>query len=218
MHYSFYKILLLWRFSMNYNYIEDLVKKSKDGNEYSKEKLIEEFRPFIINLSKRTFIPGYDYDDFINECYRILFRCLSLYKLESHRFVAYATNGIKNSINDLIRSSIKTNNIHGSGTAPFDNYVEETYKSDLPKIEDLLCTKYDSDCLNYAISHLSKEELNFVQHLFFENKTIKSYADKKDVCYSYAVKKKRYVLDKLFMYVNIYINPRCTNESYAEKP
>ncbi len=58
---------------MNYDYIENLVKQCKDGDETSKEKLIEEFRPFIINLSKRTFIPGYDYDDFKNECYRILF-------------------------------------------------------------------------------------------------------------------------------------------------
>lgn len=57
---------------MNYDYIEDLVRKSKDGDEVSKEKLIEEFRPFIFNLSKRTFIPGYDFDDFKNECYRIL--------------------------------------------------------------------------------------------------------------------------------------------------
>ena len=102
---------------MNYDYIEDLVRKSKDGDKTSKEKLIEEFRPFITNLSKRTFIPGYDFDDFRNECYRILFKCISLYRTESHRFVAYATNGIKNNINDLIRTSIKTNNIHGSGAA-----------------------------------------------------------------------------------------------------
>ena len=125
---------------MNYDYIENLVKQCKVGNESSKEKLIEEFRPFIINLSKRTFIPGYDYDDFKNECYRILFRCILLYKIESHRFVAYATNGIKNSINDLIRRNIQTNNIHGYGAAVYDNYVEETYKADTPEITDILCS------------------------------------------------------------------------------
>ena len=74
---------------MNYDYIEDLVIKSKSGDEVSKEKLIEEFRPFIFNLSKRTFIPGYDFDDFKHECYRILFKCISLYKTESHRFVRF---------------------------------------------------------------------------------------------------------------------------------
>ncbi|MDU1116758.1 MAG: sigma-70 family RNA polymerase sigma factor [Clostridium butyricum] len=203
---------------MNYDYIENLVKKSKDGDEYSKEKLIEEFKPFIINLSKRTFIPGYDFDDFRNECYRILFRCILLYKIESHRFVAYATNGIKNSINDLIRTSIKNSNIHGSGTTVYDNYIEETYKNDEPKIEEVLCSKYDSDCLKYAMSQLTEEELHLVDHLFYQNKTLKSFADKNKICYSYAVRKKRQVLDKLFMYVNIYLNPRCTNESYSETP
>lgn len=207
-------ILCFWRFSMNYDYIEDLVRKSKDGDEVSKEKLIEEFRPFIFNLSKRTFIPGYDFDDFKNECYRILFKCISLYKTESHRFVAYATNGIKNSINDLIRKNVKSNSIQNSGSiAPFDNYVEETFNSHSPQIEDILCSTYDSDCLKYAMSKLTEEELDLINHLFFEDKTLKSYSDKNEVCYSYAVKKKRYVLDKLFMYVNIYVNPRCSKKT-----
>lgn len=203
---------------MNYDYIENLVKQCKAGNESSKEKLIEEFRPFIINLSKRTFIPGYDYDDFKNECYRILFRCILLYKIESHRFVAYATNGIKNSINDLIRRNIQTNNIHGSGAAVYDNYVEETYNNDTPEITDILCSQYDNDCLKYALNKLTQDEIDLIHHLFYENKTLKSYTDEKDMCYSYAVKKKRYILDKLFMYVNIYLNPRCTNKSYLENP
>ena len=203
---------------MNYDYIENLVKQCKAGNESSKEKLIEEFRPFIINLSKRTFIPGYDYDDFKNECYRILFRCILLYKIESHRFVAYATNGIKNSINDLIRRNIQTNNIHGSGATVYDNYVEETYKADTLEITDILCSEYDNDCLKYALNKLTQDEIDLIHHLFYENKTLKSYTNKKGICYSYAVKKKRYILDKLFMYVNIYLNPRCTNESYTENP
>ena len=197
---------------MNYDYIENLVIQSKDGDESSKEKLIEEFRPFIINLSKRTFIPGYDYDDFKNECYRILFRCILLYKTESHRFVAYATNGIKNSINDLLRRNIQTNNIHGSGAAVYDNYVEETYKTDFPEITDILCSQYDNDCLKYALNELTQDEIDLINHLFYENKTLKSYTDEKCICYSYAVKKKRYILDKLFMYVNIYLNPRCTEK------
>lgn len=129
---------------MNYNYVEFLVQNAKASDKTSKEKLIEEFRPFIISLSTRTVIPGYDYDHFKNECYRILFKCISLYKTESLRFVAYAANGIKNSINDLIRISVKSSNINGLNAAPFDNYIEETYRSDNPQIEDLLCKRYDS--------------------------------------------------------------------------
>ncbi len=99
---------------MNYDYIEVLVKESKDGNEESKKKLMEQFKPYILNICKRTFIHGYDFQDIENECYRILFRCVEIYDLDKHRFVAYATNGIKNSINYLIKHNVKYNDINGT--------------------------------------------------------------------------------------------------------
>lgn len=194
---------------MDYDYIENLVILSKTGDEYSKEKLIEEFRPFIINLSKRTFIPGYEFDDIMNECYITLFKCISLYKTEIHRFVSYATNGIKNNIYDLIRKNIKINKICVPSII-LDNYVEETFKADIPEIAELLCDKYDSECLKYAMNQLSSDELNLIIYLFYEDKTLKSYAHEKGLSYSYVVKMKRNVLDKIFMYINIYINPRCS--------
>ena len=139
---------------MDYNYIENLVRLSKAGDKYSKEKLIEEFRPFIINISKKTFIHGYEFEDIVNECYIALFKCISLYKIEMHRFVAYATNGIKNNINDLIRKNIKINKICGPSIV-LDNYVEETFKADIPEITELLCDKYDCECLKLAMNKLS---------------------------------------------------------------
>lgn len=192
---------------MDYDYIENLVRLSKAGDEYSKEKLIEEFRPFIINISKSTFIPGYEFEDITNECYIALFKCISLYKTEMHRFVAYATNGIKNNINDLIRKNIKANKICNPSIT-LDNYVEETFKADIPEISELLCNKYDSECLKYAMSQLSSDELSLIVYLFYEDKTLKSYAHEKGLSYSYAVKMKRYILDKLYMYINIYIHSK----------
>ena len=186
---------------MNYNYIETLVFSAKNEDNEAKEKLIKEFRPFILNLSKRTFIYGYEFEDIINECYRILFRCVALYKIETHRFVAYATNGIKNSINDLIKSNLKNNKISGAAALPIDTYIEDTYKAEIPALEDILCNKYDCSCLKYALDHLTEEELELIKYLFFKKKTLKSYANKKGMSYSYAMKKKRYALDKLFMYI-----------------
>ncbi|MDU1601572.1 MAG: sigma-70 family RNA polymerase sigma factor [Clostridium sp.] len=189
---------------MNYDYIENLVRLSKSEDDYSKEKLAEEFKPFIINISKRTFIHGYEFEDIMNECYKILFRCISLYKIETHRFVAYATNGIKNNINDLIRKNIKSSKVCGHSTIPLDNYVEETLKADIPEISDLLCNNYNNECLKYAIKQLTLDELNLVNYLFYKNNTLKSYASKNQISYSFAFKKKKYTLDKLFMYINIY--------------
>jgi len=58
---------------MNFEYIEDLVFKCKNGDMLSKEKLAEEFRPLILNISKRTFIDGYEMRDLQSECYQSLF-------------------------------------------------------------------------------------------------------------------------------------------------
>ena len=41
---------------MDYVYIENLAVRSKAGDKYSKELLFLEFRPFIISISKKTFI------------------------------------------------------------------------------------------------------------------------------------------------------------------
>lgn len=197
---------------MNYDYIENLVRLSKTGDSHSKEKLAEEFKPFIINISKITFIHGYEFEDIMNECYKILFRCISLYKIETHRFVAYATNGIKNNINDLIRKNIKSSKVCGNSTISLDNYIEETLKADIPEISDLLCNNYDNECLKYAIKQLTYDELQLINYLFYENKTLKSYSLEKGLSYSYVVKMKKYILYKLFMYINIFINPKCINK------
>ena len=54
---------------MNFEYIEELVTKCKNDDKLSKEKLAVEFRPFILNLSKRTFIDRYEPQDIQNQCY-----------------------------------------------------------------------------------------------------------------------------------------------------
>ena len=60
---------LIMEVIMDYSYMETLVKQAKDGDSASKEELALQFKPFILNLSKKTFIDGYDKMDIINECY-----------------------------------------------------------------------------------------------------------------------------------------------------
>ena len=187
---------------MNYDYIENLVKKSKDGDEESKEKLSNEFKPFIINLSKRTFIHGYEFEDIVNECYRILFKCVSYYKPESHRFVAYATNGIKNSINDLIEKNISRNRLEGSSTLVLEN-VENTIESNNLPIDYNLLKEFDISLLYNALSKLTEEEHELINYVFFQEHPVKKYATLKKIPYSTVITKKDFILDKIFMLINI---------------
>lgn len=95
-------------------------------------------------------------------------------------------------------------------------YVEETFASNSSQIEDILCSTYDYDCLKFAINQLTEDEKELVHHIFFKGMTLKSFSDEKGICYSCAVKIKRFVLDKLLMYINIYVNPICSEKIICE--
>lgn len=123
---------------MNFEYIENLVAKSKNGDKISKEKLAEEFKPFILNISKRTFIDRYEHQDIQNQCYETLFKCVHLYNLEKHRFVAYATNSIKNNLSDLIKRIKIRNSTDGNDALSLHADVEVELLSQEISLEDLL--------------------------------------------------------------------------------
>ncbi|HCW54418.1 MAG TPA: sigma-70 family RNA polymerase sigma factor [Clostridium sp.] len=189
---------------MDFSYIETLANKSKDGDSASKEELALQFKPFIINLSKKTFIDGYDKQDIMNECYRILFRCVDIYDSSRHRFVAYATNGIKNSIYYLVTRSVKFSKIHGQSSQILTDEFLNNIVSDHMTTEDLLCRRYDFEPLEYAIKQLNKKEKTLINHVFFKKKKLKDYAISNNISYSYATKFKRHTLDKLHMHINNY--------------
>ena len=92
---------------MNFNYIETLVAKAKNGDVSAKEIIFKEFRPMILNISKRTFVHGYDFSDIEHECYATLLKCIKIYDLDKKRFVAYATMAIKNNITPIAAIRMK---------------------------------------------------------------------------------------------------------------
>lgn len=71
---------------MDYKLIENLVLLARDDDEDAKEKLVHEFKPMIMKASRKAFIHGFDMNDIEHECYITLFQCITMYKLESHRF------------------------------------------------------------------------------------------------------------------------------------
>ena len=171
---------------MDFMEIENLVANAKNHNRLSREKLAEEFKPFIINVSNRTFINGYDRQDIENECYQILFRCVSLYDLSKHKFVAYATNGITNSINYLIKKSINRRSSEGFEALSFSyNLKHKLHCTDL-NLEEMLCTKEKFETLKAIINNLNSEDKELILFVYFKNNSLKNYAHWKNMCYSTA--------------------------------
>ena len=172
---------------MNYTQIESLVQSSKRGNSTSKELLAEAFKPFILNISKRTFINGYDFFDIQNECFRILFNCVSLYKPETNRFVAYATSGIKKSLNDLIKKSKNRSHAEGHEALILCGYLEHLLPSEIPTTEEVLCEKTDYEIVISALNKLPSKEKDIITYVFLENNTVRAYAALHNINYSTAI-------------------------------
>lgn len=140
---------------MDFNYIEALVTKCKNNDETAKENLAEEFRPLICSISKRTFVDGYNILDIQQECYISLFKSVSMYNLEKHRFVAYATNAIKNNISDLIKRIKSKSSTEGIHALSLHADVEKKFPSEEISTEISLCEMCDYEDLRRAINNLN---------------------------------------------------------------
>ena len=151
---------------MNYNIVENLILEIKEGNTKSKEKLVEEFKPFIINLSTKTFIDGYNMYDIQNECYAILLKCINKYNPEKHRFVAYATNAIKNGVYTLIRNVKRRSILEGITTLTHDGNLESLNLVSPLSVEDNLLKSCDLENIGLAIKSLTEEEQEFIRFVF----------------------------------------------------
>ena len=183
---------------MNYTQIESLVQSSKQGNTTSKVLLAEAFKPFILSISQKTFINGYDFYDVQSECYRILFNCVTLYKPENNRFVAYATSGIKKSLNDLIKKSKNRSHAEGHEALILCGYLEHLLPSEIPTTEEVLCEKADYEIVIAALSKLPSKEKDLITYVFLENNTVKAYATLHNINYSTTIFIKNNALRILF--------------------
>ena len=183
---------------MNYTKIESLVQSSREGNHISKELLVEAFKPFILNISQRTFINGYDFYDVQSECYKILFNCVSLYKPETNKFVAYATSGIKKSLNNLIKKSKNRSHAEGHEALILCGYLEHLLPSEIPTTEEVLCEKADYEIVISALNKLPSKEKNLITYVFLENNTVRAYAALHNINYSTAIFIKNNALKLLF--------------------
>lgn len=191
---------------MNFKYVEQLALESKIGIISSKEKLIEEFKPFIINFSNKTFIYGFEMQDIQNECYIILLKCITMYEPGNHRFVGYAINAIKNSIFYILRKSKNRSLAEGYEALTFTGDFESLNLSHKDKTDTMICKRCETLELKEALNKLSKKEREFVLFVVFEKNTVKNYAISEKIPYSTALYRKNKIFKKLSNYINLCYN------------
>ncbi|MEQ8155175.1 MAG: sigma-70 family RNA polymerase sigma factor [Clostridiaceae bacterium] len=182
---------------MNFVKVDRLALLAKNGDMKAKEELAEEFKPFILNLSKKSYIHGFDFMDIKHECYNSLFNCLRLYIPDKHRFVAYATTSIKNSIGLLIRSYNKRIKTDGAGSLTLSDNLENVIACDVDFVEEEIIKDMVSLNLKKALQELSNDERELVQYVFFKKNTLKKYSMYRNLPYSTVVNMKNNILKKL---------------------
>ncbi|WP_291573099.1 sigma-70 family RNA polymerase sigma factor [Clostridium sp. UBA4548] len=182
---------------MNFSKIESLVLLSKTGNEKAKEELVEDFKPFILNLCKKSYVNGFEFEDLKNECYQTLFKCVRVYDLSKHRFVAYATNAIKNSINNLIRISKRRDNREGPKTLILDNNLDHVLSYDMDFVENEIYKASLNKTLKAVLKNLTRDELELIKFVYFEKHSLKQYSHRKGISYITAITRRNNMLKKL---------------------
>jgi len=182
---------------MDFKLVENLVIEAKNGDIESKEKIINEFRPFILNISSKTFINGYEKQDIQNECYIILLKSIKLYDITRQRFVAYATNAIKNSLFYLIRCSKHTELTNGPSALTFTGELESLNLSTNGGVEDNLLCLCQSEELKIAFSKLTPYEKDLINYIVIENKSAREFAFSRSISYSTTLRNKKNALNKM---------------------
>ena len=172
---------------MNFNYIETLVAKAKNGDVSAKEIIFKEFRPMILNISKRTFVHGYDFSDIEHECYATLLKCIKIYDLDKKRFVAYATMAIKNNINYLIKKTCNRSSCEGSEALILNGTLEHVLPSNNEPV-DVQVTD------SILAKSLYKYILNFT---LINNGSLKEYSKNHNINYPTTVNIKNRALNQL---------------------
>ena len=96
--------------------------------------------------------------------------------------------------------------INGKSTSPITPELSEILTSAGKSTEEIVCLNCECEALNYALSKLEPNELRLIKDIYFKKMTLTNYAKEKGISYCWASVRKRMILNKLFMNINIYNN------------
>ncbi|MDF2884894.1 MAG: polymerase sigma factor, sigma-70 family [Clostridiaceae bacterium] len=186
---------------MDYERIEKLVLKAKENDKGAKEDIIKSFNPYILTISKNTHIYGYEFEDIKNECYKTVLYCIESYDPANKKFIGYALTSIRNSIKQLLKKSDRRKNSEGMEAFILNDNLELVLCSEEKSMVDFLCEQCEVLLLREAINSLKDSEQELIKYLFYDKKTLRSYAEVKHVCYTTAMNRKNTALNKLLSYM-----------------
>lgn len=178
--------------------LELLALESKKGNKNATEKILESLKPFILKQCKSIFISGYETEDLIQIGYISVLKAIKNYDTSKKgRFLSYVTSSIKNNYYYEIRQKHNYNSESSLNKEVDDGVQIIDLLVSNENIEDNIILKQEKRELIQAINKLSKEDIEFINSIYFLRTKIKNYSEFKKIKYSKCIKLKKKILKEL---------------------
>ncbi|GKX68976.1 sigma-70 family RNA polymerase sigma factor [Inconstantimicrobium mannanitabidum] len=186
---------------MDHKQIEQCVIKAKEGDNEAILMLLDQYKPFIFKTANKYYVSYLDIYDLAQTAYVALINSIDKYKIGSNTFSSYAFQTILNAILDLTRHNIKHSDnvslnerISNEGNAEFiECLMSQT------DIEDDFIRLENFNELRSALSKLSEDEFELIFLVYYNGVSMKTYAERKNMEYFRAIRKRNKILRKLKM-------------------
>lgn len=189
---------------MDHKQIEQCVIKAKEGDNEAILMLLDQYKPFIFKTANKYYVSYLDIYDLAQTAYVALINAIDKYKIGSNTFSSYAFQTILNAILDLTRHNIKDSDnvslnekISNEGNAEFiECLMSQT------DIEDDFIRLENFNELRSALSKLSEDEFELIFLVYYNGVSMKTYAERKNMEYFRAIRKRNKILRKLKMEIS----------------
>lgn len=178
-------------------YLEELALKAQGGDKKSLEDLIMYFKPYIIKQARCTYVKGYDIEDLIQIGYISLIKAINMYKPLNKNFEYYALASIKRNFYYLIRKESRHNVEYSMDYETGEGLTLQDGIEDDFNLEEEYLKKETYKRLEKGIKSLNKEEQDMIKWIYFDGKSLKSYAELKGITYNQARYKIKQAIKKL---------------------
>ncbi|AWI04556.1 sigma-70 family RNA polymerase sigma factor [Clostridium drakei] len=180
----------------------DLVKKAQDRDEASLQAIIKNFEGFMYKTASSIYINGYEVEDLLQIEATALINAIFKYNCEyTNAFTTYATTAIKNALNNELRSYLNKRNGEKFEFSLNNTMDEDTEFMDMllsdDNVEEDILLKEDIRTLRKALKSLPDNFREIICWHYFKEKSLKEYAEFKNIKYSTAKKRHARALKKL---------------------
>lgn len=185
----------------NYMNLEKLALKAQGGDKKSLEDLIIYFKPYIVKQALCTYVKGYDVEDLIQIGYISLIKAINMYKPLNKNFDYYALASIKRNFYYLIRKESRHNGEYSMDYETGEGLTLQEAIEDDFNLEEEYLKKETYRNLRKCLKLLNEEEQSIIKWVYFDRRSLKSYAEMKGITYNQGRYKMKQVLQKLREYL-----------------